>query len=44
MPGVGFWRGDCPESKPHMVQEKEGMAGYRANRFKVSVTYKQCYK
>jgi hypothetical protein len=44
MPGVGFWRGGCPKSKPHMDQEKKGMWGFRPNRFKVSVTYIQCCK
>jgi hypothetical protein len=41
MSGVGFWRGGCPESKPHMDKEEEGISGYMPNRFKVSVTYKQ---
>ena len=24
-PGVGFWRGGCPENKPHKDQEKQEM-------------------
>jgi len=34
MPGVGFWRGGCPEIKSHMDQEKERMSGYRPNKCK----------
>jgi hypothetical protein len=31
-PGVGFWRGGCPESKSHW--DKEGPWGFRSKNFK----------
>ena len=40
-PGVGFWRGGCPESMPHIDHEKKAMWGCRPKRFGVSVAYIQ---
>jgi hypothetical protein len=33
-PGVGFWRGSCPENKSHRDHENDGLPGFKQKNLK----------